>query len=129
MTAAVEDAALQDVRYYLRAWRRWVRAWRTPLGLPSAVPFVGKMIPSVSAFDEIEQEDIDALVMRKLDAEVESLPADQRAAVRIVYLNEVMPAVFRSSRWPKDTVYRLCDAAERAMIPGLRARGVVLGGR
>lgn len=125
----LEDVALQDLRYYLRSWRRWVRAWRAPLGLPSAIPLVGKMVPSVSAYDEIEEEEINAVVMRQIDAEVESLPADKRAAVRLVYLNEVLPAVFRSARWSKDRVYRLCDQAEVEMVPKLRARGVVLGGR
>lgn len=128
MALRKEDLALQDLRYYLRAWRRWVRAWRAPLGYPSAVPFVMEMMPGVSAYDEIEEDDITAIVMRSIDAEVESLESDKRAAVRMVYLNEVMPAVWRSARWPQEKVYRLCDQAELEMIPRLRLRGVVLGG-
>lgn len=118
--------ALEDVQYYLRAWRSWVRAWRAPLGYPTAVGWVGQMLPSVSWDDEIYEE-VDASILRKVDAEVESLPPDQRAAVRLVYLNEVLPAVFRSCRMTTETARRLCRQAELEMIPRLRARGVVLG--
>lgn len=121
------DRALDDVRYYLRAWRSWVRAWREPLGLPGAVNWVGHMMPTVS-WDETIYEEVDAAILRKVNAEIESLPADQRAAVRLVYLNEVLPAVFRSCRMTSETARRLCGKAETEMVPRLRARGVVLGG-
>lgn len=86
------------------------------------------MLPSVSAYDEIEDDDINAIVMRAIDAEVESLPAAKRAAVRLVYLNEEVAAVFRSNRMSMQEARRLCAEAELEMVPRLRVRGVVLGG-
>jgi hypothetical protein len=124
-----DGQAIDDVRYYLRAWRRWVGGWRAPLGVPSAVPYVHEMLPSVSggAFDE-QENDVAPFILRAVDAEIERLPIDQRAAVRLVYLNEVTSSVFRSGRMTIEAARRLCAAAEADMVPKLRVRGIVLGG-
>jgi hypothetical protein len=126
--APIHDRALDDLRYYLRAWRRWVRDWRAPLGYPTSVPFVREMVPVVSGGWDTHDEEVDGHILRAIDAEVESLPADQRAAVRLVYLNEVTSAVFRSGRMSMESSRRLCYEAEIRMVPRLRVRGVVLGG-
>jgi hypothetical protein len=126
--APLPDHALDDLRHYLRAWRRWVRDWRAPLGYPGAVPFVREMVPVVSGGWDTHDEEVDSHILRAIDAEVESLPVDQRAAVRLVYLNEVASAVFRSGRMSMETARRLCYEAEVEMVPRLRVRGVVLGG-
>lgn len=89
------------------------------------------MVPHISGWSHPEDidEQVDNHVMHALDREIENLPADKRAAVKLVYLNEILPAVFRSLRWQRETVNRLCSEAEVEMIPRLRVRGVVLGGR
>jgi hypothetical protein len=75
-----------------------------------------------------EDYEVDSHILRAIDAEVESLPALARAAMRLVYLNEVLPEVFRSRRMSREEAVRLTDKAESDMIPRLRVRGVVLGG-
>lgn len=137
MGAALKmDRSLEDVRYYLWAWRRWISGWRAPLGFPGAIPTARLMVPTVAwdstdnagaEADEIADE-IGGHILRAVDAEVESLPANKRAAVRLTYLNEALPAVFRSCRMERDEVRRLCAEAEVEMVPKLRIRGVVLGG-
>lgn len=119
--------ALEDLRYYLRCWRRWIRAWRAPLGYPPTVPWV-KVMPPTPAWDSADMDqEVDEFVLRAIDAEVESLSARGRAAVRLVYLNEVLP-VFRSCRMSEEEAVKLTNEAELEMIPRLRVRGVVLGG-
>lgn len=125
---ASDRAALEDVRYFLRCWRRWVRGWAVPLGYPSEAPFVRHMRPVVAWDGSDEDLEVDAFILRAVDAEVEALAPKPRAAIRLVYLNEVLPEVFRSNRFTKEEARRLADFAEAEMIPGLRARGVVLGG-
>lgn len=121
------DPALEDVRFFLRQWRRWVQAWKAPLGLSPAVNWVSCMVPYVSCGETICDE-VDSIIMRCVDAAVESLEPSKRAALRIVYLNEIGPAVFRSGRMERGEVRRLCDEAERDLIPMLRRKGVVFGG-
>lgn len=127
-TQPAQDTGLNDLRYYLRAWSRWVRAWRAPLGLPSCVSMVGQMLPSVSGWshDEDIDDSINAHVLREIDREIERLPALERAAVKLFYLNEVLPAVFRSNRMTMVQMRELCIRAEREMLPKLIVRGVVL---
>lgn len=123
-----EDPALEDLRYYLRAWRRWVRSWSAPLGYPSQCTFVRAMKPTV-AWDGSDQEiEVDQWILRAVDAEIEGLQPRKRASIRLVYLNEVLPAVFRSIRITDGEARRLTTEAECEMIPKLRVRGVVLGG-
>jgi hypothetical protein len=123
-----EDPALADLQYYLRAWRRWVRSWSAPLGYPSQCTFVRHMKPTV-AWDGSDHEiEVDQWILRAIDAEIEGLDGRKRAAIRLVYLNEVMPAVFRSLRITEVEAKRLTNEAEVEMIPRLRVRGEVLGG-
>ena len=124
------DTRITDLRHYLRAWSRWVRGWRAPLGLPSCVSLVGQMLPSVCGWshDEDVDDSINAHVLREIDREIERLPALQRAAVKNFYLNETMPAVFRLNRLSRSQVIELCGQAEQEMVPKLIARGVLLRG-
>jgi len=124
-----EDPALADVRYFLRLWRRWVRSWRAPLGYPSQVAWI-RVMPPTPAWDASDMDDeVDEGIMRAVDAAVESLEWRKRASVRLIYLNEVLPAVFRSNRLTEKEARRLTDQAEVELIASLRIRGVVVGGR
>lgn len=127
------DSALSDLRYYLKAWRGWVRSWREKLGYPSEAPFVRLCRPVVewggedSGYHE-RSEEVDEWIIKAIDTEVENLPVLKRAAVRLIYLREVGPAMFRSGRMSIEEASRLCDLAERDMVPKLRDKGIVLGG-
>ena len=79
------------------------------------------------SYDDTDPE-VDSFVLRAINAEIESLPVNKRAAVRQTYLNEILPSVFRSGHLSQEEVRRLCTEAEVEMIPRLRVRGVVLGG-
>lgn len=132
------DFALEELRHYLTSWRRWERAWKPKLGYPSAWPMAS--IPSKAAVscgnmdDALEEpyryeEAIEGHILKAIHAVVESLPANKRAAVRLIYLREEPgKAVFRSGRMTLEEATRLCNEAEIEMIPKLRARGVLLGG-
>lgn len=122
------DSALEELRYLLTQWRRWVKSWQAPLGYPSQSPFVRIMRPAVAWDGQDQESETDQWILRAVDAEIESLPNLKRAAVRLIYLREVLPAVFRSGRMSAEEATRLCNEAEYEMIPGLRKRGVVLGG-
>ena len=123
-----EDPALEDLRYYLRAWRRWVRSWAAPLGYPSECTFVRHMKPAVAWDGSDQEQEVDGFILRAIDAEIENLNARARAAVRLFYLNETLPAVFSSKRMSPEEARRLTAEAEVEMIPKLRVKGVVLGG-
>lgn len=123
-----EDPALEDLRFYLRAWRRWVRNWAAPLGYPPEAPFVRSMRPTVAPDGADQDQEVDGFILRTIDAQIESLPARKRAAVRLIYLNETLPAVFNSCRMTMQEARRLTSEAELEMVPLLRVRGVVLGG-
>ena len=73
-------------------------------------------------------EEVEGWIMRAVDASVEDLEPRKRASVRLIYLNEVLPAVFRSLRISDQEARRLTAQAEVELIPKLRIRGVVLGG-
>lgn len=105
-----------------------MRNWSAPLGYPSQCTFVRVMRPSVAWDGSDTEQEVDQWILRAVDTEVEGLPSRQRAAVRLVYLNETGPEVFSSSRMTPGEAHRLTAEAEVEMIPRLRIRGVVLGG-
>lgn len=122
-----EDPALDHVRYLLKMWRRWIGGWKAPLGYPSKVPWI-RVMPPTPAWDGSDMdEEVAGWIMRAVDASVESLHPRQRAAVRLIYLNEVLPAVFRSVRMTQQEAKRLTVEAEYELIHKLKARDVVLG--
>ena len=90
------------------------------MGAPSAVPWLG-VIHATPSWESDEDTGVDSFILRAVDAEVESLPHNKRAAVRQYYLNESI------NRMPAAEVKALCAEAEADMIPKLRIRGVVLG--
>lgn len=119
--------SVDELRYYLRAWRSWVRAWRAPLGFPSSVAWLGVMPPTPAWECDDADPTVDSFILRAVDAEVESLPPMKRVAVRQCYLNEAHTAVQSTGKMSREEARRLCDEAEFEMVPRLRARGVVLG--
>jgi hypothetical protein len=130
------DPALDDLRYYLRAWRWRSRQWGAKLGYPTQSPFVRVMRPVVS-WDSVDNpnntaddtyEQVSSFILGAIDAVVDGLPTLKRAAVRLTYLRETDYAVYKSNRMDEKECRRLCDEAELEMIPLLRAKGVVLGG-
>lgn len=133
-----DTAALSDLRHFLRCWRRWIRGWRPNLGYPPEVPWL-RLIKATTLgignaddyADEFwaQSEEVDDYILRTVDAVVESLQPLNRAAVRMVYLREIGPAVLRTGRMSMAEASLLCDAAETQMVPALRAKGIVLGGK
>lgn len=127
-----EDAewrALRSVQDLLRQWARWDRRWKPKHGYPSAVPYLDNIRPTVDSYSEGEDydEEIDAAAMKSIDQALEhDLTRHQAIAIRMTYLNEVGPAVWRSNRVPRAQVRRLCEEAELALIPALRRRHVRL---
>ena len=109
-------------------WARWVGAWRPNIGQMTAVPWLDSIRGSVDSYTDAEDYDerINAAVVRRVDESVRGLPAPQRHAIRIKYLNEIGPAVWRSNRIPEAQVRRLAAEAELALVEALRLKDVVL---
>ena len=132
---SVEYAALEDVRYYLRAWRYWNRSWRTNLGHKGQSNLVGMMRPQVAYADEGDDaaevdSAVDSWIMEAVDAVMAGLSVTQRAAINLVYMKEKPgQTVIHSGRMTVSDAERICQDAEIAMIAPLRKKGVVLGGR
>ena len=100
------------------------------MGYPKAVPYIHQMRPTFDSYTEGEDYDriIDAAEMRAVDAAVEKdLSPQQRAAVNLVYLNEIGPAVWRSNRITKAQTRAFCDQAEAVLPKALKRRNVRLG--
>lgn len=124
MTAA-DNNELERLRWYLREWVSWVHDWFPRLGYPSAVPYLYAMRPSVATASEAE-DGRDQFAMHILDAAVDSLPPDERAALRVFYLREAGPAVWRSNRIPLEQIAVLCEQAELHLIPIVKSKGLAL---
>ena len=131
------EVELDHVRHLLKEWARWERNWKPMLGhknesVMTQFPMVGS-VSCGSVDDALEEpymysEAIDRTVLKAVGAAVEDLPLPKRLAVRIIYLREAIAAVFRSHRMSLQDAALLCDAAEKDLIPMLRARSVVVAG-
>lgn len=109
--------------------------WRPKLGYPPECIFVKLMKPVVAMGNSDDgyadafwegMDDVEEHTLRVLDACIQSLPKLQEVALRMIYLREIGPEVLKSGRMSLEDAGRLCDAAENALIPMLRAKGIVL---
>jgi hypothetical protein len=131
------DYAIADLQHYLRAWAWRARQWKVRLGYPTQAPFVRIMRPVVSwdsTEDQLAQSDemfdeIAGFIFDAIDAEVDRLPTMKRAALKLAYLREVDYAVYHSNRMTNRDARRIARDVEVELIPRMRARGVVLGGK
>ena len=124
-----KKSEIQSVRELLRDWARWTRRWRPSLNSLSSVPYLDNMLPTIDSYAEGEDydEEINAVVMLAVDHAVErDLTRPQSIAIRMTYMNEIGPAVWRSNRIPVEQVKVLCQEAEFALIPALLRRNVRL---
>lgn len=122
---------LQSVRQLLRDWVRWKRNWFPDLGAPHAVAWLDEVLPSrpMDGYDDPDGDDsrIHAWTMKHVDDAVEKeLTQAQRVAVKMIYLRETGPAVWRSNRIPIEQCKNLCLEAEVTLIKALRRRDVRL---
>ena len=135
LTMAIKEKSeagneMKQVQYLLREWRRWKASWWPQNGFPSAVPYVDSMHGSrpMDGYDDPDGDDlrIKAAEMRAVDKLVDGLSSPHKAAIGVVYLNEIGPAVWRSAKKPMAEIRALCEEAERLLVPALRKRDVVL---
>lgn len=131
MAMPPERSELQSVRELLRDWFRWKKGWMPDLGAPHAVPYIDGMKGSrpMDGYDDPEGDDarIHAWTMRHVDQAIErELTRPQAMAIRMTYLREAGPAVWRNNRVPHEQVKQLCIEAELALIPLLKRRDVRL---
>jgi hypothetical protein len=126
MSAVLNDARdIQTLRYYLRLWVRHERGWRADLGHRHAVNWVGHVMGGVAYADEGDEAEemygpADRKILTGIITAVEDLPARERAALRLIYLREVGPAVYRNGRLDMKEAGQLCEIAERKIL--LRVR-------
>ncbi len=118
----------RQVYELLRMWVLYRRRWRPDNGLPSAVAWIDRIDGPVDAWTDGDDYDakIYAATMRHVDEAIKlELSTAMQHAIYVVYLNEAGPAVWRSAKKPMVEIRRLCDEAERALVPILRRRDVV----
>lgn len=123
------DNPLPRVRTLLREWVMYRRRWKPNVGLPGRVAWLDQIKGGVDQWTEGEDYDakIYATDMRHVDQAVNNdLSRDHRHAIFVVYLNELGPAVWRSSRKPMKEIRMLCDQAEVQLVGILRRRDIVL---
>ena len=117
--------SLEDVRYYLRAWRSWCLAWRPRFGVQSCLD----MLEGPPAWDSDEDQTAEATerdaeigeyILHRVDQCVDSLPKRKRVCVRHVYLREACDVPVRDAR-------RICQEAEHDLVPMLRHSNVLVG--
>ena len=120
---------MKQVQDLLREWRRWKRSWWPENGYPKAVPYVDSMHGSrpMDGYDDPEGDDarIHAAQMRTVDKLVDGLTPAHKAAIGVVYMNEIGPAVWRSNRLPHSQVKRIAAEAERLLVHGFRREGLI----
>lgn len=118
--------SLEDVRYYLRAWRRWCFAWRPSLGWRSCLVDLMTPVGAWSSEDDQQAEadeadqEVSEYVLHRVDRCVERLPGRKRACVRHVYLREHIDL-------PAKDVRRICSEAENDLVPMLLSENVLVG--
>ena len=120
------------VRDYLDQWATWMQRDQFGGEYPHASSFVeeGRSWEH-SILDPLDVPNLWAIkIVDAAMIELAGVPGGlrMRVALQIRWLNEnVDAAVFRSSRVSLDQVDDIADAAERALIPMLKRRGLPLG--
>lgn len=127
MREEVRDAAAM-VRVLLKEWVAYRKGWSPHIGYPGAVPWIERFDAGVDGWTDGDAYDskIRAIQMRHVDEAIRDLAADYQHAIFVVYLNEIGPAVWRSSRKPMAEIRALCADAERRLVTALRSRDVVV---
>lgn len=118
---------LKRVRSLLRDWVAYRRRWAPHIGFPPGVSWLDEVRGGVDGWTTGEDYDekILAAEMRAVDMAVgNDLSSDYRHAIFVVYLNELGPAVWRSTKKPMSEIRRLCEEAEVRLIQLLRRRDI-----
>lgn len=128
-----EVPGIDRLRAYLADWQEWEGRYKVDLGAPNAVSWARYMKTAKPSGDNEDTgcSTINEPAMRIIDASVDELAAKSRElqlCLRWRYLN-INVAVFRLKRLEgrsMEDLDELADAAEVALLPIARRRGLIL---
>lgn len=129
--AAVNEEELYRLkRDFLPQWAALAYGSAVGRKLPSEVPFVDYMKPSVSMGGADDEPDpwVCNLIEAALEEITPALPL-ARAALSVRYLNTRGPSVYRSGRIEQvapGKIEDIADLAERMLVPQVKRRGLPL---
>lgn len=127
---ATQDELIR-LKRYLQEWAGWASGAKVGKGLPSRVPFVELMKPSIPHdYDSDEKPDlwVCSLIEAALFEITGKMPL-ARAALSVRYMNVRGPSVYRSGRLTALSPAEcdeLADSAEQAIAPIAKRRGLPL---
>lgn len=123
---------LARLKRYLQGWAELSEPRTLGRGAPGEVPYSDYMRPACG-WDFIEHDErLDPDIRRAIDMAVDELSATMalaRPVLMVRYMNARGPAVYRHGRLhhlAAAEIEDLADEAERALIPLVKRRGVVL---
>lgn len=124
------DELIRLKRDYLPMWAQLGRGSASGKGMPSEVPYVDYMKPSVSmgGADDAPDHWVCNIIEAGIMEITPKIPM-ARAALAVRYLNARGPKVFRSGRLidvDLGLVEDYCDATELALVPVVKRRGLPL---
>jgi hypothetical protein len=116
------------VRVLLKEWVAYRKGWSPHIGYPGAVPWIERFNAGVDGWTEGRTTTTRSERSRCATSTRRSATWRPTTSTRsiVVYLNEVGPAVWRSSRKPMVEIRALCAEAERRLVVALRSRDVVV---
>lgn len=126
------DPELAALKVYLAGWAALSEPAALGHGVPGQVPYADYMRPTASWDLEDKDTKLDASIRRAIDEGVLELTARIplcRPVLMVRYMNIRGPAVYRSGRTyhlTRDEIEDIADQAERALVPVVKRRGVVL---
>lgn len=129
------DHDLDRLRAYLSDWIRWEGRFKTDLNIRNSASWVKFMKPSAPAWDAeaTDAETFNVPAMQIIDQAMAVIHVDSpilELCLRWRYLNvNVQAHVFRLPRlrlFSTEQLDELADAAEKALLPIVRRKGLVL---
>lgn len=126
------DPELARLKSYLAGWAVASEPRTLTRGVPGEVPYSDYMRPGLGWDIREEDDRLDASIRRAIDEAVSELSSAMplcRSCLMVRYMNLRGPAVYRNNRLhqlSREEIEDLADAAERALVPIVKRRGVAL---
>lgn len=114
-----------EIEQLLETWFRWSRAYAPALGYPRVAPYAHATPPEKgNVYDdpEVIDERLDADLAQQVEACIDDLAWQHRAAIGVSMANKHGPKVFRLQRLSTEDICRYYIEAKQLLLPMLRQR-------
>ena len=126
-----KDPELAALKSYLADWAKRSEPLAIVSGLPGAVPYAG-MMRGTPSWDVEEDLRVDESIRGEIDLAINEITPViplARPCLMVRYMNLAGPAVYRHGRLHqlfRNEIEDVADAAELALVPVVKRRGVFL---